>query len=116
MSLERAAGPPPGPTAKPVATAIALLAGVTGLIVGAILQFGAGQAITTMPDPRVTVPLAAVAGLALVVAWVRRERGRALAVIGLGAGVCAVVLGYVVVVSLVAIAAVIVCAIAAKFF
>jgi divalent metal cation (Fe/Co/Zn/Cd) transporter len=96
------------------ATAVALAVGIASLIAGYWLQFERGREITQIPDLRVTLPLAALAAAAGIVAFRRREPYPAVAVLGVGMAGTAVVLGWFLVVAAVGGATLLLALIAAK--
>lgn len=105
MSLHPEAVPPvPGWRRWIGAHAAGLTALALGLIavgVAAILAFG-GDQVDRIPDPRVTGPLLVLTLAATVAAFVRREGTYALALTGVGAAGCAMVLGWAMVVAVIA--------------
>jgi hypothetical protein len=108
--LERAAGSgPPREWWRRYPFSVATLAvGAIAALVGVWLQFHGRLAITDVPDPRVMAPLF---GLALglgVTSFVRREPQRLVAVCGVLLAGTAMVMGWFVVLSAVALVAVLI--------
>lgn len=105
MSLHPEAVPPvPGWRRWVAAHAAGLIALALGLVavgVGAVLAFG-GDQVDRIPDPRFTAPLLGLTLAAAVAAFVRREGTYVLALTGAGAAACAMVLGWALVVAVVA--------------
>jgi hypothetical protein len=94
---------------------VALVAGAVSLVAAFIMQFATAREVTELPNPWVTVPLLMVAVGGTVAAFLRREPHRAPAIIGLGMASAAVALGWIVVAAAVAVGAMLVCLIIAKF-
>lgn len=94
---------------------LSLVFGAAALIAGLWTQFGTAREITELADLRVVLPLGSLALVAGIVSLVRRERPVALAVGGMAMGLAAPVLGWVVLVSVVAAAALLVILVIAKF-
>jgi hypothetical protein len=115
--LERAAGTP---SSQPwyrthVGGLVAALAGLASIVAAVFMQFGGHREITQPPDPRVTVPLLALAIVGVAVALVRKEPHRVLAFSGIGMAAAAVALGWVLVAAAVGAGAVLACIVIAKF-
>jgi hypothetical protein len=93
--LERAAGPGPRRwwQRHPFSVAVVVWGGIS-MITGLCLQFQAGNAITTLPEPRIMLPALAIGvGLGLT-ALVRREREYLLVVSGISLTAASVVMGW----------------------
>ena len=93
---------------------LAASAGLASLIAAAIMQFGGQRQITEPPDAWVTVPLLALAVIAMGVAFYRREPHRPFAILGVGMAAAAVALGWVLVAAAVGAGAVLACIVIAK--
>jgi hypothetical protein len=94
---------------------LAMVFGFAALLAGFWTQFGTERAITEVPDLRIVLPLAGAALVAGVVAFIRKERQQSLAIGGLAMAAAAPILGWVVLVAVVAATAVLVMLIVAKF-
>jgi len=106
MGLNREASPPPPavvPWLRAHALGLACVAvGLIAVAVASVLYFGGGGDAPRIPDVRLTMPFLVVAlGLA-VAAVVRREGAWALPLAGIGLAACAMVLGWAVVVGVIA--------------
>jgi len=110
VKLERAAGSgPPREWWRRYPFCVATLAwGGLAALIGLVLQFRAGHAITELPDPRVMAPLFAVALALSITALVRREPQRLIALGGVLLAATAMVMGWFVVVSAVLLVAVLI--------
>jgi CHASE2 domain-containing sensor protein len=82
--------------------------GGLAIVCGLVLQFRGGHSLTDLPDPRVMLPLLAVGLLLGAIAFVRREPERLLALCGVALSTTAVVMGWFVLVSAVALVAVVI--------
>jgi hypothetical protein len=98
-----------------VAGTLAMVLGGAALIAGFWTHFGTGRAMTDVADLRIVLPFSVAAVLAATIAFVRRERLPGLAIGGLAMAAAAPILGWVVLVGVVAACAIVVMIIAAKF-
>lgn len=108
MALQREAGEPAtaGEWVRKHAAGLAAAGlGLIAIAVASIGYFATGNEIATMPDVRMTGPLLAVTAAAAVASLVRREGTYALPVCGLALAGAAMVLGWVIVVGIIVLAA-----------
>jgi hypothetical protein len=80
--------------------------GLVALVVATILQMVRDELFTVHPDFRITLPFWLAAAVAAVVSMVRRERAHALAIGGVALATFALALGWVLVLAIVAVVAV----------
>jgi hypothetical protein len=115
MALEPAMKGPRSRLAASAGAFVCLLLGSATLLAGFWTQFRGERAITDPSELRVVLPLLAAAGVAGLISFLRRERDRVLAVAGLAMAAAAPLLGWVVLVGLVAAGAALVMLVVAKF-
>jgi hypothetical protein len=82
---------------------VCVAVGLTAVAIGSLGYLVAGDEIARIPDVRVTAPLLVGACAAAVVSLVRREGVYALSVCGVGLAGAAMVLGWVIVVGIIAL-------------
>lgn len=104
-ALERQAALPNEPSwlRAHLAGSIACALGLVAVGVAAVLLFGGGDDdVTKIPDYRFTTPLLIVTLGAAITSFVRREGAYALPLIGMGLAACAMVLGWALVLAVIA--------------
>ncbi len=105
---------PASPLLRHAGGVLAMVFGAAALVTGFWTQFGAERQLTETGDLRFVLPLGAAALVAGIVALVRRERLSGLAIGGMAMALAAPVLGWVVLVAIVAAAALAVMLVVAK--
>lgn len=108
MALHREAGEPATVmdwVRKHGAGLVCVALGSIAIVIGSLGYLAAGEEIARIPDVRLTAPLLVAACAAAVASLVRREGAYALPVSGVAMAGAAMVLGWVIVVGIIALAA-----------